>query len=78
MVFEGKRGLYMSQKIKCCKDCARREVGCHSFCEVYQKEKAIYEAQCMDIRRKKHDENNIRGFKIEQILKIHREKQRER
>ncbi len=68
----------MSQKIKCCKDCVERKVGCHSNCEAYQKEKAAYESYCDNIRKKKHDENNIRGFKVEQILKIHRAKQKER
>lgn len=68
----------MNEKIKCCKDCAERKVGCHSSCEAYQKEKAAYEAYCRDIKKKKRDENNIRGFKVEQILKIHRAKQKER
>lgn len=68
----------MSVKIKCCKDCAERKVGCHSSCKAYQKEKAAYEAYSSDIRNKKRNENNIRGFKVETILKIHRKKQRER
>lgn len=68
----------MGNKIECCKDCTERKVGCHSSCEAYQKEKAAYEAYCRDIRNKKRNENNIRGFKVEMILKIHRKKQRER
>lgn len=68
----------MSVKIKCCKGCTERKAGCHSSCESYQKEKAAYEAYCRGVRKKKREANNITGFKVEQILKIHRAKQRER
>ena len=27
----------------CCKDCKKRQIGCHSTCELYKKQKEKYE-----------------------------------
>ena len=33
------------ETIKCCKDCIKKQPGCHSSCSDYIIEKAFYEAQ---------------------------------
>jgi hypothetical protein len=49
----GGRGM---ETIKCCKDCSKKQVGCHSSCADYIIEKAFYEAQ----REERTEKNLIR------------------
>lgn len=44
------------ETIKCCKDCQKKQVGCHSTCTDYIIEKAFYEAQ----REEQMEKNLIR------------------
>lgn len=41
--------------IHCCKDCTRREVGCHSSCEEYLQEKADYNKRKDEAYRKRKE-----------------------
>lgn len=34
----------MISTIRCCKNCVERTAGCHSRCELYQKEKGEFES----------------------------------
>lgn len=38
--------------ITCCKDCTDREPGCHGICETYLKQKAEYDAQKAEARKR--------------------------
>ncbi len=39
-------------KINCCKDCTKREVGCHAYCSEYLTQKRINDEEREKIRRK--------------------------
>lgn len=40
------------ETIKCCKNCPRKQMGCHSDCADYIIEKAFYEAEKAERREK--------------------------
>lgn len=44
--------------IKCCKDCKKRTVGCHSTCDVYIAERAKFDEERKDaaVARQAHDD----------------------
>lgn len=50
-----------------CKDCKDRCVYCHSNCFKYSEYKAEIAKQSAGVRKIKSAENNIRGFKIQQV-----------
>lgn len=45
------------ETIKCCKNCTKRNTGCHSTCPDYIIEKAFYEAQ-----REERKEKDLVGY----------------
>lgn len=50
----------MSIGIHCCKDCPKREIGCHATCKEYLKEKVQYEE---DKKKVKADMDRIPDLK---------------
>ena len=45
--------------IKCCHNCEKREVGCHSWCEAYKEERAKLDALNQKANRQKMIENTL-------------------
>ena len=56
-------------------DCIRREVGCRSDCEAWQKHEAIHEAEREEIRKKKKAESDATEFAINRPLRRRRTEQ---
>lgn len=56
-------------QIKCCLNCDKREVGCHSKCESYIKEKNDFNEFKEKVRKKKLLESEVNGFLIEHLHK---------
>ena len=48
-----------------CKDCADRDLGCHSTCEPYKDYKKRYERGIEAIKRERAATNNYISFQIE-------------
>ena len=48
-----------------CRNCKKRTVGCHGFCEEYKEAKEVYDKEREEIRYLKKRENDARGFVID-------------
>lgn len=48
----------MSKEFKCCLGCTEREVGCHSWCERYERMKARNEA----VKAKQREDAEARAY----------------
>ena len=53
-----------------CKDCGRREIGCHGLCEDYKSARAEYDAQQDIIRQAKLNQGDIIQLKKEGVAKM--------
>lgn len=60
-----------------CKGCARREVGCHSWCREFADTKAEYNTQKMRLVDAHKGESDLIGLRVESMERIKR-KQRDR
>lgn len=60
-----------------CKDCEKRVLGCHSYCEDYQSQKTSYEKDKQKITEQKQKESMSVGFVVDRVNKIKRRKNRE-
>lgn len=66
----------MGSSIMCCKDCKERQVGCHSTCERYIREKNEYNKKSYMIRQKIEKEQRLFDYRAnrlygEKIIKPH-------
>lgn len=58
--------------MKVCKDCERRYIGCHAECETYLTERAEYDKTAEIVKKKKREELEIYGYKVDGIIKRRR------
>lgn len=57
----------MRSTIRCCKDCDKRHLGCHTQCETYKEQKKNFEETKAEWRKQKELEN---GLNTEQIKNV--------
>ena len=69
--------IELRSSIKCCKDCTERHELCHSHCEKYKSEKAEWEIQKAEMRKKQEVEQNVTGDLIKHMLKNTGKKRRQ-
>lgn len=62
--------------IKCCKDCTKRHPRCHDACNQYQTEKAKYNEEQAEIRRRKEEDRMFSMVRNESIRLTRRRQHR--
>lgn len=53
-----------------CKTCTKRYSGCHSECEIYERDKAAHDARQANIRKQKASYNLYREYKNERMVRV--------
>lgn len=61
---------YGTVRIKCCRDCTERHLGCHGTCERYKKEQADMLASREEIRKQKEKDIPYENYKFASIDKM--------
>lgn len=60
----------MRRTISCCKDCDNREIGCHSTCEKYIKEKKVRDDEKIEIHKNMRKDRFVTHTLIENKRRI--------
>lgn len=72
VIFLGVSGINMSGTITCCKDCTKREVGCHGSCEEYNMQKSRCEELKNIARQDSYNDAALHNLKRKFYCATHR------
>ena len=67
---------YGSVRIKCCRECTERHLGCHGTCERYKAEQAEMQASREEIRKQKEKDIPYENYKFASIDKMRKAQKR--